>query len=200
MPIRRLHKLIGVALLVPVLAWAATGMFFLFRPAYDDAYASLTVKAYPYSGPLELPSSVQWLEFRYLETVLGRHLLVRNAAGWQHLEAESGGLFEMPGEAYLKALITDAMSQHPARYGEIVQVQGDNFLTSTGVSISVNWSTLSLTQLGNDTRWINQIYNIHYLRWTGIDWIDELVGGFGLILLILMAITGARLLFWPQKQ
>ncbi len=200
MPIRRLHKLIGVALLLPVLAWAATGMFFLFRPAYTDAYASLAVKAYPVSGQLELPSSAQWLEFRYLETILGRHLLVRSAAGWQHLRAESGAVFEMPGEAALTTLITDAISQYPARYGEISQMQGDNFLTSTGVSIAVDWSTLSLTQLGNDTRWINQIYDIHYLRWTGIGWLDELVGGFGLILLILMAITGARLLFWPQKQ
>jgi hypothetical protein len=196
---RRLHKFIGATLLLPVFAWAATGVFFLFRPAYEDAYASLAVKTYPLSSQLELPLADQWLEFRYLETVLGKHLLVRDASGWEHLNAETGAVFVKPTSQQLEALVADAMSQYPSRYGEIVDLRGDTFLTSTGVSIAVSWPSLGLTQAGNDTRWINQIYDIHYLRWSGINWLDEIVGGAGLLLLILMAITGARLLFGSRK-
>jgi hypothetical protein len=192
---RRLHKVIGATLLLPVFAWAATGVFFLFRPAYDEAYASLGVKTYPLTSQLELPLADQWLEFRYLETVLGEHLLVRTASGWQHLKATTGAVFVKPTGQELEALVTDAISQDPSRYGEIISLQDGSFLTSTGVLIGINWPSLSLTQVGEDTRWINRIYDIHYLRWSGIDWLDEIIGGAGLFLLILMAITGARLLF-----
>jgi len=196
---RRLHKYIGVCLLLPVFAWAATGVFFLFRPAFEDAYAGLAVKTYPVSSPLDLPSGEQWFEFRYLETILGKHLLVRTASGWEHRDGQTGNEFKLPSTARLTTLVADAIAENPARYGEIDDVQGSTFHTSTGVSITVIWPSLSLNQAGNDTRWINQIYDIHYLRWTGVDWLDEIVGAFGLLLLILMSITGATLLLGPRK-
>jgi hypothetical protein len=199
MPNRRIHKIIGFVLLAPVLVWAVTGVFFLVRPAYEDAYGALTVKTYPLSSQLELPIADQWLEFRYLETVLGSHLLVRTANGWEHLDGSTGEEYPVPDSNELQSLVADAIAQTPSRYGELAKVDGNTFLTTTGVAITLSWATLSLTQTGNDTRWINKIYDIHYLRWTGIGWLDEIVGVLGLVLLILMAITGARLLFWPQK-
>lgn len=200
MPNRRLHKFIGFTLLLPVVAWAVTGVFFLVRPAYEDAYAALTVKTYPLSSPLELPVPEQWLELRYLETAVGRHLLVRTAAGWEHLNALTGEVFELPDATALESLVSDAMGQAPDRYGEIVSVQENRVETSTGVSIAVDWANLTLAQTGNDTRWINQVYDIHYLRWTGIGALDDIIGVLGLILLVLMALTGAKLLFWSPKS
>ncbi len=200
MPNRRIHKIIGFVLLVPVIVWAVTGVFFLVRPAYEDAYAALAVKTYPLSRSLTLPIADKWLEFRYLETVLGSHLLVKTTDGWKHLDGITGDEFPQPDSNAIESLVADAISQSPSRYGEIVEVDGNTFLTSTGVSINLSWTTLSLAQTGNDTRWINKIYDIHYLRWTGIGWLDEIVGVFGLVLLMLMSFTGARLLFWPQKS
>jgi hypothetical protein len=191
---RRLHKWIGLLLLAPVLAWATTGVFFLVRPAFEEAYSALQVKSYPLTAPLEIAIGEQWLEYRYLETVLGRHLLVRTTAGWTHLNAQTGAQFNEPAADVLAVLVSDAISINPSRYGEIAASNANSFVTSTGVDIEVFWQSLSLSQMGNDTRWINQVYDIHYLRWTGVDWLDEVLGLIGLVLLILMTATGAKLL------
>lgn len=43
-------------------------------------------------------------------------------------------------------LLQDTMAANPARYGEIETLAGTQALTSTGVSIDLNWDTLSLHQ------------------------------------------------------
>ncbi|MFT7015172.1 MAG: putative iron-regulated membrane protein [Pseudohongiellaceae bacterium] len=68
-------------------------------------------------------------------------------------------------------------------------------MTDTGAEVTVDWNRLLLSQRGRDTYWINQVYDIHYLRWTGISWMDKILGVAGLLLLILMTVTGIRLLF-----
>jgi len=73
-------------------------------------------------------------------------------------------------------------------------------LTDTGAEITVDWNNFSLKQRGRDTYWINQVYDIHYLRWSGISWLDEILGVAGLLLLIFMTITGIRLLLKSPAQ
>ncbi|MGV3591182.1 MAG: hypothetical protein ACO1PZ_05790 [Gammaproteobacteria bacterium] len=51
MKLREQHKLLGIALLLPFMAWSATGLFFLVRPAYEQAYEQLVVKTYPLEQP-----------------------------------------------------------------------------------------------------------------------------------------------------
>jgi hypothetical protein len=34
---RQLHRLTGIILLLPFVAWASTAVFFLVRPAYEQA-------------------------------------------------------------------------------------------------------------------------------------------------------------------
>ncbi len=197
---RKLHKWVGLLLLLPVFAWAITGVFFLFRPAFNEAYGALEVKTYPLSAPLEIEIGEQWLEYRYFETVLGRHLLLRTPAGWSHLNAVTGVEFIEPDGDALAALVNDAVTINPERFGEVTKISNGSFTTSTGVRIEVSWPRLSLRQVGNDTRWIDRIYDIHYLRWTGIEWLDDIVGLLGLMLLILMAATGAKLLFGTLRR
>lgn len=60
MKLREQHKLLGIALLLPFMAWSATGLFFLLRPAYEQAYEQLAVKQYPLDRPFPaMPSSAE---------------------------------------------------------------------------------------------------------------------------------------------
>jgi hypothetical protein len=195
---RRFHRAIGWVLVLPFFAWSLTGIFFLIRPAYQDAYAPLLIKSYPQEQMIQLPVMDSWLEYRYLESILGPHLLVRSSSGWHHLNTVSTKDYPVPNRIELRALVNDAMDSNRARYGQIIGGSGLNFLTDTGAQITVNWNTLSLSQKGRDTYWINQVYDIHYLRWTGIAWVDEILGLAGLLLLILMTVTGIRMLLKPN--
>lgn len=192
---RRLHRLLAVLLLLPFIAWASTGIFFLVRPAYEAAYEPLLIKSYALQDAAVLPENIVVLESRNIRSILGEHILVRSQGQWQHFNRETGQNFALPSEERVRILVDDAMSQNRPRYGEIISVQGMSINTSTGVEIILNWDTLSLAQMGRDTRWINKVYDIHYLRWTGIAWLDQLLGLLGLGLLILMTATGARMLF-----
>ncbi|MFT6094198.1 MAG: hypothetical protein ACJA2Q_002100 [Pseudohongiellaceae bacterium] len=171
-----------------------TGIFFLVRPAYQDAYAPLLIRSYPQEQMIQLPISDNWLEYRYLKSILGPHLLVRTSNGWLHLNPVSREDYIVPTRIELTALVNDAMDANRARYGQISGGSDFTFLTDTGAEITVDWTKLSLSQRGRDTYWINQVYDIHYLRWTGISWADKILGVAGLLLLILMTVTGIRLL------
>lgn len=191
---RRFHRVVGWVLVLPFIAWSLTGIFFLVRPAYQDAYAPLLIRSYPQEQMIQLPISDNWLEFRYLKSILGPHLLVRTSNGWLHLNPVSTEDYIVPTRIELTALVNDAMDANRARYGQISGGSDLTFLTDTGAEITVDWNKLSLSQRGRDTYWINQVYDIHYLRWTGISWADKILGVAGLLLLILMTVTGIRLL------
>lgn len=192
--LRRWHRFLGWALLLPFILWSLTGLFFLVRPAYEDAYKTLLVKSYPQTETVRLPVSESWLEYRFLESILGGHLLVRSNLGWQHLEPLTGSEMPVPGRDQLTKLVDDALGSDRERYGEIIGGDGLTFITDNGVEISLDWLSFTLRQSGRDTYWINQVYDIHYLRFTGIRWFDDVVGVSGLLLLMLMTFTGLRML------
>jgi len=126
--------------------------------------------------------------------VLGDHLLVRRDQTWEHLDPQTLAPRALPEKEMQVALVADAISTDPLRYGEVLQLVDDKFLTSRGVEISLDWNSLSLRQYGNDTRWIDRLYRVHYLQWTGIKLLDKILGVFGLLLLIFMSYTGFRLI------
>lgn len=195
MKTRELHRLAGITLLLPFIAWTVTAVFFLVRPAYEDAYAPLEVRQYPLEQLLTLRPAPEWQELRYFRSALGEHLLVRESGGWRHLDPHTQQDRNYPDDASLRRLVEDAISVNPGRYGELASVDGRRISTTNAVNITLDWSTLSLTQEGNDTRWINRLYSIHYLQWTGIAALDRVLGLAGLFLLMYMTWTGARLAF-----
>jgi len=197
--LRSLHKYLGMVLLLPFIAWSATALFFLLRPAWPEAYASLEVRALPLEEVPDLVPQPGWLELRYLRSILGPHLLVREASGWKQLDPQTLEERPWPDDASLRRLLEDAMQADPARYGRLVESGDGSLLTDTGVVISLDWHNLRFNQEGRDTRWINRIYEIHYLRWTGNAVLDEVLGVFALLLLILMTWTGARMLLRPAR-
>ena len=195
---RKQHRLLGGILLLPFIAWSFTGIFFLMRPAYEQAYSVLSPKPYA-ADEINISAEPQWQEMRLLKTVLGQHLLVKQEGRWQQLDPDSLEVRATPVEADLVSFVEDAISQDTPRYGELLPGESDPFRTSTGVTIAVNWDSLSLYQQGLDTRWIDRIYRIHYLQWTGIAFLDTILGVAGLLLLLLMTATGSVMLLRREE-
>jgi len=195
---RKQHRLLGGILLLPFIAWSLTGVFFLVRPAYEQAYSVLSPKTYS-ADQINISAQPEWQEMRLLKTVLGLHLLVKQEGGWQQLDPDSLEVRATPVEADLVSFVEDAISQDTLRYGELLPGESDPFRTSTGVTIAVNWDSLSLYQQGSDTRWIDRIYRIHYLQWTGIAFLDTILGVAGLLLLLLMTATGSVMLLRREE-
>ena len=213
MNVRRLHRVLGLILLLPILGWAVTGFIFFVKPGYGPAYAMLRVRTLelePGSGSAltTLRREPGWLEMRALRTVLGDHLLVRNESGWSQLDPATFAPRPLPAAKDLRALIEDAIAADPAhepRYGSIASLESREdgsgtatATTSTGVTIDLDWATLSLSQSGRDTRRIDRLYRIHYLQWTGIKTVDRVVGITGLVALVGLAFFGLRLAF-PRR-
>ena len=88
-----------------------------------------------------------------------------------------------PPQSHVERLLSDAITTNPERYGAIKQFQDGAFHTTTGVQLSLDWPTLSITQVGKDTRLIRTLYRIHYLEWFGDKRSDLVLGIAGLLLL-----------------
>jgi hypothetical protein len=195
MRVRKLHRLLGVVLLLPFLGWAATGSVFFLKPGYAAAYEILPVKAYPLAEPCVFHPAGGWLEVRCLRTVLGNHLLARTGAGWRELSPADGRPRERPAAGEIELLLNDAFRANPRRYGTVASLSGLTAQTTTGVEVTLDWDRMSLRQRGRDTDRIDLLYRIHYLQWTGIASVDRILGGIGLALVLVLTLLGARLAF-----
>lgn len=192
---RTLHRVLGIILLLPFFGWALTGLVFFIKPGYEGAYEVLSPKTYPLDGAVTIDPDPAWLEFRYLKTALGEHLLVRTDAGWSHLNPADGRPRGEPAEDEIRTLLKDAFSANPRRYGNISKVSGEMVSTDTGVEVTVDWKRLSLQQRGTDTDRIDLLYRVHYLQWTGVTIVDRVVGITGIVLVMALTVLGARLAF-----
>ncbi len=181
-------------MLLPLLAWAITGAIFFIKPGYGGAYESLVIRTYPLTTTVSVPPSADLREVRFVKTVLGDHLIARWASGWSQLDPVTLQTRPAPTEADIRALLADAFTANPARYGEFSSVDGSTITTSTGVTITLDWNRLSLSQRGRDTDRIDAIYRVHYLQWTGIESVDKILGGLGLFFLVALSAFGVRLL------
>ena len=168
-------------------------MVFFVKPGYEGAYAPLAVRALGQSSPLALEAHPEWLEVRALRTVLGEHLLARTAEGWRHLRAGNLAPWPRPRAESLQPLVDDALAADAERYGRVARLDGDTFVTTTGVRVTVDWDTLSLSQRGRDTDRIDALYRVHYLQWTGVKVLDRLLGLGGLAGIVTLALLGLRL-------
>lgn len=195
MIIRKLHRVIGIVMLIPFLAWAITGLIFFIKPGYAGAYELLNVKTYPLEQTVNVVSDPGWREFRYVKTILGDHLLVRGESGWKQLDPNTKQPRPAPSDVETRSLLKDAFAANPQRYGEIAAIEGDTIKTTTGVEVTFDWNRLTLQQKGKDTDRIDLIYKIHYLQWTGIKSVDRVVGLVGITLVVVLSVLGAWLAF-----
>lgn len=192
---RSLHRVIGLVMLLPFIGWALTGAFFFLKPGYAGAYEILQVKTYPIENNIALQPDPSWTEIRLIKTALGEHLLAKTAKGWINLDPQTRTPKPEPSADDLEALLVDAFSSNPGRYGKVVSISGRRATTDTGVQIQLDWNRLSLSQTGKDTDRIDALYKIHYLQWTGIAGVDKILGALGLVLVLGLSLLGARLFF-----
>ena len=190
---RKLHKLIGLILVLPMLGWTFTGLVFFIKPGYQGAYEQLSVKTYPLSQPITIIPQDNWQEVRVVKTVLGEHLIVKANNKGQHLDPTTLLAMPEPTTLQFETLINDAFTDNQARYGDIISTDGLTAKTNTGVEVVLNWSSLRLSQQGQDTQLINLLYQVHYLQWTPFKELNQVVGIFGLILLISLTVLGVRI-------
>lgn len=194
----KLHKWLGITLLVPLCVWAITGAIFLVKPGYDRAYEKLAIKTYAkIHEALEFQDqqvSRQWQQYRRLNTVVGEHLLVQRDDQWLQLDVTTG-LSRLPTDFEVRQLLEDAFSRNPERYGKIERLTGLEAVTDTQVVVTLNWDKMTLRQRGSDTRLIQWLYRMHYLQWSGHERLDRILGFAGLFLLIALTVLGIRLLF-----
>jgi hypothetical protein len=189
---RSLHRILGVVLLLPCLGWAITGAVFFVKPGYAGAYEPLAIRTYPLDDNLVLRAQ-PWREARLLKTILGSHLLVRTDAGWRNLDPATSKITPVPPPEKLRLLFEDAFLANPDRYGHVATQVDAIAHTTTGVTVTLDWSRLALQQRGRDTDRIDALYRVHYLQWTGVGAIDKLLGLLGLVLLVSLSVLGARL-------
>ena len=192
---RTVHRVIGIILLIPLVSWAITGLVFFIKPGYTGAYEVLTPKFYPINNQVLISENPNWLEVRYLRTILGDHLLVRTESGWMNLNPNDKRPRSAATDDETRRLVQDAFSMNPKRYGQIVSVNGNTVTTDTGVVVTIDWNRMSLQQTGKDTKWIDSLYRIHYLQWTGVRSIDRVVGLTGIALVLILTGLGATLAF-----
>jgi hypothetical protein len=195
MVIRKLHRVAGILMLLPLLGWALTGALFFLKPGYAGAYETLPVKCYPIESDLNVTPDPAWLEVRLIKTILGEHLLARTAEGWLHYNPRDLKLRNEPSTDEIRALMNDAISTNAARYGKIISVQDNSAVTDTGIRIELDWKRLSLSQRGPDTDRIDMLYKIHYLQWTGMKAVDRVLGGLAILLILALSVLGSRLFF-----
>lgn len=195
MKARALHRILGLVMLLPLIGWAITGSIFFLKPGYAGAYDTPQVKTYPLETKVALAPDRSWLEFRYVKTTLGEHLLARTEQGWQHLDPHSLQPKPAPTEDETRALLADALATNPSRYGHITSIEGNTATTDTGVRVTIDWNRLALAQRGKDTDRIDFFYKIHYLQWTGVAVVDKVLGALGTALVLALSVIGARLFF-----
>ena len=199
MTTRSLHRLIGLVMLLPFIGWALTGAFFFLKPGYGGAYEMLPVKTYPIESNISLQPDPSCTEIRLIKTILGEHLLARTAKGWMNLDPQTRAPKPEPSADDLEALLLDAFSSNPGRYGKVVSISGNRATTDTGVRVQLDWNRLALTQTGKDTDRIDALYKVHYLQWTGIASVDKVLGALGILLVLALSLLGARLFFSGGK-
>jgi len=192
--IRKTHRIMGVLLVLPFLAWSATGLFFFIKPGYADAYSQLKAKTYAMGTTRVVDPDPAWLGYRVTKTILGTHLLAETDQGRLHLNAETGEEWPIPSTDQVETLISDALTARQDRYGRVERVEDTKITTTTGVQISLNWQNLSLYQSGKDTRYIDAIYKIHYLQWTASPNLNKVMGFAGLALLTALTVSGIYLI------
>ncbi|WP_196137820.1 PepSY domain-containing protein [Aliikangiella sp. G2MR2-5] len=197
---QKLHRYIGLAMLIPMLCWAATGVVFFIKPGYKGAYERLNLKTYPIEETVTLPKNSGWTEVRLLKSILGSHLLVKSYGKTLHLDPDTLELAPIPGESELKSLFEDITSHNLERYGSIARVEGTKAYTSNDIEVALDWNTLSFTQKGKDREIIGILYKVHYLQWTPWDGLNQVIGILGLILLTILSVLGIKLYISNKRQ
>lgn len=195
----KIHAYLGLTLVLPLFVWAVTGLVFLLKPGYEQAYEQLSVVQAPYSSSIHVRPRAHWQQLRFVQSPLGEHLLVTTVAGKTlHLHPTTLRRLPNPTDEQLAVLFSAATSHNRSRYGELVTVERDGplsrMMTSTEVQLNLDWHTMALEQSGDDTRLIDRLYRLHYLQWSPSPRLNGAMVLLALAGLLVMCFVGLRML------
>lgn len=196
----KVHRVLGLVLVLPLLGWIFTGTVFLVKPGYSGAYEMPVPKLYSLEREIAISPHESWTELRVVKTILGEHLLVKVDGAWQNLNINTLEPQSPPAEAQAFLLLDDAISSNRERYGSVELSENGSYFTSTGVELKFNWDSLYISQSGNDTKLIDTLYKIHYLQWLGQKEANAALGLAGLLALTLLVFYGIVLYVRRRKR
>lgn len=183
--LRRVHRILGAVLVLPLLLWTATGLLFLVKPGWSGAYEPLSAID---DAPVELDGLVPLADLEQgdvtrvdlVSTALGPVFRVELAGGETRLvEASSGrALSPLTPEAGERiAVAAAARAGARERYGAVTAVREETSAIAVdfegGATVHVSRTDLALSQSGSDTAFIDALYRVHYLQWTGVGALDR---------------------------
>lgn len=187
---RKIHRLLGLIMVVPLLAWASTGVIFLTKPGYEGAYERLPIKTYDIDAEPDIRIRKGWEEIKLMRSIIGLHLLVKTKGIFQQYNLETLKPLAKPDEHQIERLVSDAIKINPERYGVVDRIEGLKAYTNTGIEIQLDWDEMKLRQRGSDRAIIETLYKIHYLQWTKWEGVNLALGILGLICLSGVTILG----------
>src|SRR5262245_33264225 len=124
MSVRRIHRVIGLVMLLPLVGWAVTGAIFFIKPGYTSAYAQLPLKTYAIERLVSITPPSGWSEIRLVRSALGDHVLARTSTGWVQVDPATLAPRPAPSADQVRQLIEDAFAANPARYGKVTSLDG----------------------------------------------------------------------------
>ena len=197
--LNKIHAYLGLVLVLPLFVWAVTGLVFLIKPGYDNAFETLSIAKSSYVNPIQLRPHAHWQKLSFVQSNLGAHLLVTTSQGQNlHLHPSTLLPFPLPNEHQLSQLYTAATQHNRSRYGEFKSFETNEtqiqILTTTGIELLLDWSTLRLTQRGKDTQLIDRLYRMHYLQWSPNIKMNMAIAFLAIVGLLIMCFVGLRLL------
>lgn len=195
----KLHAYLGLALVLPLFVWAVTGLIFVIKPGYDQAYEQLSLARGPLVGGINIQAQPDWHRLQLMQSAIGRHLLVTTANDVPvHLNADNLEPFPPPDSQQLEQLFRAATGHNRERYGDMtdsMQIQeAIRIHTTTDVELELHWPTLHLQQIGADTRFIDRLYRLHYLQWSPSPILNGAAVLLALLALLVMCAVGLRML------
>jgi hypothetical protein len=214
---RPLHRVLGLVLLIPFLLWTATGLMFLLKPGWTPAYemldafqpTALDLGAVLPPAQMLRQAGIEGAPTRIElgQTALGPMYRVRLWEGGTALaDARSGRLQSPVSEVQAKVIAESAAARASARerYGAVLRARTVSDAVEVefagGAVVTVGRSDLSVTQRGPDTDWIDRLYRIHYLQWTGHKGFDRALAISAIAATWVLSIVGALLFLRSSAQ
>ena len=226
---RRLHRILGLSLVVPLVLWMATGLLFHVKRRYAEAYEALKT---PSRGTADLSrftvSAAQAAAGdRFEKGCVPRFALRPDGRGaWfgrkdgkgVAVDAETGAILGEDEEKISLewGLAAVRASTHAARYGTLVKIGPSRRAPSSPLTLSKNLSldlvfsggktvtvdrlTGEVAQTGALNDWIDFTYRVHYMQWTPWKGVNVALVLVAVPLVLGLAFFGLRMAFgWDRR-
>ena len=115
MNIHKIHRVLGLIMIIPLFLWAITGFIFLTKPGYEGAYERITPRQYELKKALQIIPQPGWKDIQLKQSILGLHLIVNDKGAWRNLDPTTYRERPFPAKEQIILLINDAMEQNKPR-------------------------------------------------------------------------------------